>query len=221
MSRKQIIPDKDADFDVMQRRLHTVANANISKWGLDSTWITNVFNPAAALWNAKYAVYKEPLTRTQVITAEKIAARKAYKPHISLLVKSLRVNTRLSENDRLEAGLENYDTTPTAPEVPVSWPIIVFKPVAAGVLRGDYHDSESGLRRKGKGIHGMEVRIGVPDQPPVSPEEMPHSEFSTRTPYIKAFDQSLRGKKAYFCSRWENTRGQKGPWSEIISAIIP
>ncbi|MDR1371692.1 MAG: hypothetical protein LBJ17_01000 [Dysgonamonadaceae bacterium] len=26
---------------------------------------------------------------------------------------------------------------------------------------------------------------------------------------------------AYLIGRWENTRGQKGPWTEIQSAIIP
>jgi hypothetical protein len=30
-----------------------------------------------------------------------------------------------------------------------------------------------------------------------------------------------RGKKLYFALRWENTRGEKGPWSEIHSTIIP
>jgi hypothetical protein len=30
-----------------------------------------------------------------------------------------------------------------------------------------------------------------------------------------------RGKTVYFALRWENTRGEKGPWSEIMSAIIP
>jgi hypothetical protein len=29
------------------------------------------------------------------------------------------------------------------------------------------------------------------------------------------------GKKIYFILRWENTRGKKGLWSEIVSAVIP
>jgi hypothetical protein len=221
MSNRKIIPDKDADFNLMQKRLRTAANTNMSKWALDTTWMSNVFNPAATLWDTKYAAYLDPLTRTSVITAEKTASRKVYQPYVSLLMKSLRVNTRLSENDRIELGLEDYDTTPTASEVPTSWPVVVFKPEGVGVLRGDYHDSKTGQRRKQKGIHGAEVRVGIQEHPPTSVEEIQHSEFSTRTPYVKAFDMSMRGKTAYFCFRWENTRGQKGPWSEIISAIIP
>jgi hypothetical protein len=221
MSRKRAIPGKDVDFNTMQKRFRTVVNANVSKWALDSTWLTNVFNPAATMWDTKYAAWLDPLTRTMVITAEKNAARNDYEPHLGLLMKSLRYNTRLSENDRLELGLEDYDTTPTAAEVPTSWPIVVFKPAGAGVLRGDYYDSATGQRRKQNGIHGAEVRVGIMDHIPTSPEEIQHSEFSTRTPYVKEFDLSMRGKTAYFCFRWENTRGQKGPWSEIIAVIIP
>jgi hypothetical protein len=31
----------------------------------------------------------------------------------------------------------------------------------------------------------------------------------------------MRGKTVWFRLRWENNRGQKGPWSELYSAIIP
>ncbi|MDR2362267.1 MAG: hypothetical protein LBD91_06005 [Prevotellaceae bacterium] len=29
------------------------------------------------------------------------------------------------------------------------------------------------------------------------------------------------GKTVYFALRWENTRGEKGPWSDIMSATVP
>lgn len=35
------------------------------------------------------------------------------------------------------------------------------------------------------------------------------------------FDENQRGKTVYFALRWENTRGEKGPWSQIVSSIIP
>jgi hypothetical protein len=31
----------------------------------------------------------------------------------------------------------------------------------------------------------------------------------------------MRGKRIYFRARWENNRGEKGPWSEIGESIIP
>jgi hypothetical protein len=45
--------------------------------------------------------------------------------------------------------------------------------------------------------------------------------FDTRSPYTFRFEENQRGQTVFFCLRWENTTGQKGPWSEIVSAIIP
>jgi hypothetical protein len=35
------------------------------------------------------------------------------------------------------------------------------------------------------------------------------------------FEEEARGKTVWFCLRWENTRGEKGPWSEFLNAIVP
>ena len=221
MSDRKIIPRKDADFHIMQQRLRTAADANVTQWGLDATWMADCFDPAADNWNCRYAAYLEPLTRTPLVTAEKTAARSAYEPLISMLVKGLRVNPRLDENQRLELGLTDYDSTRTPPAIPLTWPVAVITPVGPGLLQIDYHDSESNRRAKPHEVHGMEIRSGILTEEPQSPDDIPHSEFSTRTPYHIEFDLRLRGQKVYFCFRWENTRGQKGPWSEILWAIIP
>ncbi|MDR1676297.1 MAG: hypothetical protein LBR86_07510 [Tannerella sp.] len=221
MSNRRIIPTKDADFHIMQQYLREKANVNITKWVLDQAWMTKVFNPAANLWNAKYSAWRDPLTRTRLITAEKKAARKAYEPHVSMLVKGLRVNPRLTEDERLEIRLTDYDTTPTRVAVPHTWPVGTLMPVGPHQLRLDFRDCESKRRAKPHGVHGCEIRMGVMSTPPASVEDIPSSRFSTRTPVFLDFDMSLRGQTVYVCLRWENTRGEKGPWGYILSAIIP
>jgi hypothetical protein len=71
------------------------------------------------------------------------------------------------------------------------------------------------------GVRGAEIRWAILPAPPTSQDDLVHSEFDTRTPYIFQFDIPQAGKTLYVCARWENTTGQKGPWSEIVSAIIP
>jgi hypothetical protein len=53
------------------------------------------------------------------------------------------------------------------------------------------------------------------------PEALIHSEFDTASPFTLNFQGHERGKTVYFCLRWENTVGEKGPWGEIYSAIVP
>jgi hypothetical protein len=56
---------------------------------------------------------------------------------------------------------------------------------------------------------------------PISGEELPHSKFTRRKKERFDFPQEDCGKTVYFCIRYENTKGQPGPWGPIFSAIIP
>jgi hypothetical protein len=67
----------------------------------------------------------------------------------------------------------------------------------------------------------MELAWAILPAPTVDWKELIHSSFDTHTPLRLTFDGTERGKTVYFALRWENTRGEKGPWSEIMSAIIP
>jgi hypothetical protein len=53
-------------------------------------------------------------------------------------------------------------------------------------------------------MHGVEIRWATLD-----------------TPFVINFDENQRGKAVYFCLCRENNTGEKGPWSEIVKAIIP
>jgi peptide methionine sulfoxide reductase MsrA len=61
----------------------------------------------------------------------------------------------------------------------------------------------------------------IADTKPVHIKEVTRSYFDTHTPLVIEFDEEDRGKTFWYAVRWENTRGEKGPWSEIMSAIIP
>ncbi|AHF94767.1 hypothetical protein OPIT5_26275 [Opitutaceae bacterium TAV5] len=51
--------------------------------------------------------------------------------------------------------------------------------------------------------------------------DLTRSGFDTRSPFTLNFDENQRGKTVYFALRWENTRGDKGPWSPITHAVVP
>ncbi|MDR1030449.1 MAG: hypothetical protein LBL76_06205 [Treponema sp.] len=84
-----------------------------------------------------------------------------------------------------------------------------------------FWDSLTKKRRKPHGVHGAEIRWAILDHPPSSVSELIHSEFDTAASFILIFDESDRGKRVYFCLRWESTTNLKGPDGEIYSAIIP
>jgi hypothetical protein len=55
----------------------------------------------------------------------------------------------------------------------------------------------------------------------ISGEELPHSRFTRRKKELFDFPQEDRGKTIYFCVRYENAKGEPGPWGPIFSAVIP
>jgi hypothetical protein len=45
--------------------------------------------------------------------------------------------------------------------------------------------------------------------------------LDTNTPYLAQYTGAPGAKKAHYMLRWVSTRGDKGPWSETVSATIP
>lgn len=44
--------------------------------------------------------------------------------------------------------------------------------------------------------------------------------LDTATPYIAEYDGKDGGKTAHYMLRWVKSSGDKGPWSETVSATI-
>jgi hypothetical protein len=135
----------------------------------------------------------------------------------------LRFNPAVTDADRVNLGLNVPDPEPTPVPEPVTWPVVIL--LDSGTIMRltlHYKDSES-LKSQAKpaGVHGAEIRWAILEAPPVTTDDLIHSEFSTRTPHTFIYEENLRGKTVWFRLRWENTRGEKGPWSELYSAIIP
>jgi hypothetical protein len=56
--------------------------------------------------------------------------------------------------------------------------------------------------------------------PPTNGDELPHSRWGRRAK--ERFDfNGCSGMTAYFCIRYENSKGEAGPWGPLFSAIIP
>jgi hypothetical protein len=133
----------------------------------------------------------------------------------------LRYNSAVKDEDRVNLGLHVPDTKPTAVARPKTCPSVYVRSAGPRQLRLVWHDAGTVSKVKPAGVHGCEIRWAILDEHPTANGDLTCSEFCTRSSYVFAFDEAQRSKTVYFCLRWENTRGEKGPWSEIIHAVIP
>jgi hypothetical protein len=58
-------------------------------------------------------------------------------------------------------------------------------------------------------------------KPPLDGEELLHYRFTRRKTELVSFAADESGMTAYFCSRYENRKGETGNWGPVVSAIIP
>jgi hypothetical protein len=54
-----------------------------------------------------------------------------------------------------------------------------------------------------------------------SGNDLPHSKFTRRKKELLDFAQEDGGKTVYFCTRYENVKGEPGPWEPLFSSVIP
>ncbi|MDR0704094.1 MAG: hypothetical protein LBF88_03820 [Planctomycetaceae bacterium] len=216
-----LVPVKDADFNNWQKPLYDYAKENLTRWVSNAEFVTwtNLINT----WETAYAETATGDAKHSQVLA-KNEARKALEAKLRQLIKYV-FNAHpeiVTHEVRAQLGLPVYKTTRTPSPVAVTYP---DHDTDSGMIRRlTIHFYDRGKKKskaKPDGQHGAEMLWEILPAPPKSINELVHSAFDTHTPFTLEFSDEDRGKTIYFCLRWENTRGEKGPWSEIYSAIIP
>ncbi|MDR0421367.1 MAG: hypothetical protein LBH30_07985 [Prevotellaceae bacterium] len=222
MGGLNFIPRKDLDFLKWTNNFMKHLEQSLRQFGFPE----DVYSELAALHEdfvQKLETAEEPATRTKPAVQAKNDARKAFEKALRQAIgEYLTRNHRVSDTDRDSLGLPIHKTSHTHAPVATEAPDMDVDTSVIGRLT--IHFFERGSRhKKGKpaGQHGAEIRWLLSDTPPARWDDLTHSEIDTNSPITLSFEYDQRGKTVYFALRWENTRGEKGPWSEILSAIIP
>jgi hypothetical protein len=191
-------------------------------WGVPGSVTSDVIT-LQAQYATRYAAAEKAETRTPTAVLMKDETRDA-------LIKAIREVNRVylangpavTDEDRMNMGLPIHKTTRTPAPVADNAP--AFRVDTGTMYRLIIHFFTAGSeksRAKPPGQHGVEIRWAVSDVPVEDADALVHSAFDTRTPYPHDFQGHERGKTVYLALRWENTRGEKGPWSPVQNAIIP
>jgi hypothetical protein len=213
------IPNKDSELVSWSANFIAGVAANASTWSIPS----NEVNSLQAANNAFVALQAQADSpaRTSIIVAEKNAARKTLVAKIREMVGFRLKNPVISDVQRIMLGLHVHDTTPTTIPVPTSRPELDIKVVDFRRLKVVFHDMGSKSKAKPYGVNGAVIIYAVLDSPPADINALTRNVLATRTPHILEFTDEERGKTVYIAICWQNEKGQKGPWSEIESAIVP
>ncbi|MDR0667601.1 MAG: hypothetical protein LBF90_03160 [Prevotellaceae bacterium] len=215
------IPRKEKNFYEWQGPSVDYARTNADRFGISA----GTFTPLLAKrtdYESKYAVSENPETRTSAHILARKEARVAYAGALRSFFKAhILYNEAVTDEDRRIMGLNVPDVHPTPVPRPTKEPEATVSTPSPATLEIHFRDKDETGHAKAYGIHGAEVMWGVLETAPVDWSELPRSSFATHSPLRLTFSGYDRGKTVYFAVRWENNRGEKGPWSEILSAIVP
>ncbi|MDR2440769.1 MAG: hypothetical protein LBE12_15515 [Planctomycetaceae bacterium] len=176
--------------------------------------------------------------RTEVITSECRMAFMVLTEKMRSIKNHYFISPPLTDTDWISLKLKPKDTvhTPVPPptsqaEADISRPgphllTLHLRPLSNSPP--DPHRSDYGFRIywgvMPSGGASTEAALSIKRElikAPVSGEELPHSRFTRRKKELFDFAQEDSGKMVYFCVRYENAKGEPGPWGPIFSAFIP
>jgi hypothetical protein len=132
-------------------------------------------------------------------------------------------NPKLTRADRECLGLRTHDAVRTPVGVPMGLVSATVAYPGVGALDVITCHVET-TSYEGVANYGVAIRYGVFPfiAPPVEDiKQLSESVFTRRKKNRFNFDKKDSRKLAWFCLRYENSKGEAGRWGPFISAIIP
>jgi hypothetical protein len=221
MKNKEYIPYGDAKFLEWVKFLFQYVFANAARFRM---------MPPDAIINEYIESFETALAKCalpnhgKIDILEKKEARRIVEKFARETVQGfLARNPNVTDIDREKMRITVYDTEPTSVAVPVGLPAATFKFPNTGASEMSIGHTE-GTPFDAKANYGTKAAYDLfhIDQPiPVHVDMLNKSIFTRRKKYLLTFDQADSGKRACFCLRYENSKGEAGQWGQIVTAIVP
>jgi len=218
------IPGSDNDFQAWVANFVTYASAHLIDLGIAPGDIIPI-STAQTDFDTKFSDNVTAQQAAQSARQAKDASRDTLESAIRQLVRQLQASGDVDDAERAALGITVPDTILTTASGDIT-----TRPIGAvdtsQRLRHEIRFSDEATptrRARPAGIMGCEIWVKVAAQgeaPPADPDELSFVAMDTASPYIVEYDGADGGKTAHYMLRWVKTGGEKGPWSETISATI-
>jgi len=217
------IPRPDGDFAAFSNHYYDA----VEKW-----WSINGFDDselkplkdALAEWNKDYPAHVSAQQKAEGARQAKDVSRAALERAVRPITNFVQGYTKTTDADRATIGITVRDTSRTPSPTPTTRPLVSVDPGTRLTHQLRLVDEGSPTRRgKPEGVAGAEVWVKLVDAGTPAPTDPAALSFLTLTsrPTVRTeFKSADGGKTAVYMLRWVNTRGEKGPWSEICSATV-
>ncbi|MGD9691056.1 MAG: hypothetical protein AB7K52_15465 [Phycisphaerales bacterium] len=222
-SGEHYMPRPDGNFSAWANHYYEA----VKKW-----WDANGFDPtdlkpletALAEWNADYPAHIKAQAAAEGARQAKDAARAALEKEVRPVTNFVQGYPKTTNADRAEMGITVRDTSPSPAPAPSSRPLALVESGQRLTHQLRLVDESTPTRRaRPAGVLGAEVWVKLVDADtpaPTDPAALTFLTMTTKPSFRADFKPGEGGKTAVYMARWVNTRGEKGPWSEVTTATV-
>ena len=217
------IPRSYAGFRAWITNFMHEITVNGEAWGLPAAEITALGTEVTAYLAIDAFAESGEATRP---------ARKQRETAFKALVKKVRrfVNKFVNNNDaigpaaRAALGVTVYDGARTPVGVPGEHVALTILPVNVREHKVVWRVEETGSKAVPYGYDGVVLRKQVLEEGEPVPEEqatLSYSRLLSKNNVIETFRTQDQGKRCAYAACWQNEKGEEGPWSDVLVAIVP
>jgi hypothetical protein len=214
------IPRTDAELLVWANNYNNQIKTSATSFGLNST---NASETDTAFIRFQTA-FDEYVT-AQAIAKSKFEAKDDARDNLVNLIREqariVQATSSVTNQQKATLGLTVKDGTRTASSKPTTRPtatVDTSKRLQHTIAFRDEATPTS--RAKPKGVLGCEIWVKIGGNAPLDASECQFLSLDTATPYIAEYAGTNAGQTAHYLMRWVSNGGEKGSWSETISATI-
>ena len=217
------IPTTLAKYRLFSDHLVEVILQKAPLWGIAEA-ATKRLKDGSDAWTAAQDEADNPETRTSIVIEKARRLRKENTANIRWLVNSY-INPNLAGTitveDRIDLGLHVRDTTMTHHPIPKSRPEVDVEPSGKFQHKVTALNPATKKRTKPSDAYGVRYAWQLGGEAPASPEDLPKLKFSRKTQEIFSWNPSDQGKPVHYAVAYENSKGEQGPWSPVVSTVVP
>ena len=213
-------PKRDAELLEWLKNFGAVIVENAVAWDIPTATASGLNTQITAY----EVVYEEAMGAkgTKALIIEKNEKRSALKAEVrNVKNKFIDYNDAVSDSGRELLGLPQHDRTPTPKPRPTSRPTLEVLPTNNRQHTVTAVNQKTGKKTKPADAYGVRFVSEIRDTPPATAEDLRYSVFRRKVVEVFDYTEEDRGKKVFYAACYENAKGEAGPWSDIIAAIIP
>jgi hypothetical protein len=212
---------------IAQTTVFMTVGANRNAIGFESNsangrWYDNAYSPKLNDYNAKYQTWETPSTSTVIARDNLADAETVFFPLYRQFYATVKSSPVVTNGQLEEMG---FPARPSGIRMkhPVDKRFIDLNVIPSGnlVFLVAFQDRDSGKSAVPYYLTGAVIYCLVGDTPVSDQLLLTQSNLATRSPFEMVFAPVDRGKTVSIAARWQNRRGELGPWSEIVTAVIP